>query len=139
MPHLYFVASKCRVPSLRRRAVELMHRVGFNVLFKINTANISQAPLKEAMHGAVSVAEFVKRIIAIEEENLFSYPTPPASSRNSSQSPPIDDSILPAESRRIQNLEILMNRPANRFEVRVTRHSYDASGQRIKSVEDYPI
>ena len=91
------------------------------------------------MHGATSVAEFVSRIIAIEEEDLYSYPTPPGSSRNASQSPSIDDSVLPAESKRIQNLEILMNRPANRFEIRVTRHSYDATGQRIKSVEDYPI
>lgn len=91
------------------------------------------------MHGAVSVAEFLNRIFAIEEEDLYSYPTPPASSRNTSQSPPIDDSMLPAESKRIQNLEILMNEPANRFEVRVTRHSYNATGQRIKSVQDYPI
>ncbi|KAF2169197.1 hypothetical protein M409DRAFT_20420 [Zasmidium cellare ATCC 36951] len=123
MPHLYFVATKCRVPSLRRRAVELMHK----------------APLKESMHGATSVAEFVNRIIAIEEEDLYSYPTPPGSSRNASQSPPIDDSILPAESKRVQNLEILMNEPASRFEIRVTRHSYDAAGRRTKLVEDYPV
>lgn len=91
------------------------------------------------MHGAASVAEFINRIIAIEEEDLYCLPTPPGSSRNASQSPPIDDSVLPAESKRIQNLEILMNRPASRFEVRVTRHSYDAHGRRIKSVKDYPI
>lgn len=95
--------------------------------------------MKEAMHGASSVAEFVSRMMAIEEEDLYSYPTPPGSLRNASQSPPIDDSILPAEQKRIHNLEILMNRPANRFEIRVTRHSYDATGQRIKYVMDYPM
>lgn len=116
-----------------------MHKVRNTPHVVATIADMHQAPLKESMHGATSVAEFVTRIIAIEEEDLYSYPTPPGSSRNASQSPPIDDPVLPAESKRVQPLEILMNEPASRFEIRVTRHSYDAAGRRTKSVEDYPV
>ena len=56
VPPLYLTAIKCRVPSLRRQALDLLNR----------------APRKECIFGASSTAEVACRLIEIEEEYLVS-------------------------------------------------------------------
>ena len=51
---LFLTATRCRIPSLRRQALDLMRR----------------APRKECFHGAESTAEVAGRVIDIEEEGL---------------------------------------------------------------------
>ncbi|KAK5175893.1 uncharacterized protein LTR77_001033 [Saxophila tyrrhenica] len=55
-PPLFLAAAKCRVPSIRRRALDLMRK----------------APKKECMHSSVSTSEFARRLMEIEEEGLVS-------------------------------------------------------------------
>lgn len=54
LPVLYFAASKCRVPSLRRKALILM----------------SRSPDKECLWGATTTAQLAARMIAYEEQGL---------------------------------------------------------------------
>lgn len=51
---LFLTATRCRIPSLRRKALDLMRK----------------APRKECFHGAESTAEVAGRVIDIEEEGL---------------------------------------------------------------------
>ncbi|KAK5125987.1 hypothetical protein LTR85_011342 [Meristemomyces frigidus] len=118
---LYFVATKCRVPSLRRKALEVMAR----------------APRKECMWGATSTAQISARIIAVEEEGL-GLPLPQWDGSSFDDTTPVSDSVLPAETERVQNLEILNNNNTGRYEVRVRRYR-EVGGQWSKVVQDYPI
>ncbi|KAK4541983.1 hypothetical protein LTR36_007183 [Oleoguttula mirabilis] len=118
---LFFVATKCRVPSLRRKALQVMAR----------------APRKECMWGATSTAQASARLIAIEEEGL-GLAAPRWDGSSSDLTSPVNDSVLPAETERVQNIEILNNNDSGRYEVRVTRYR-PVHGQWSKVVQDYAI
>lgn len=121
VPILYFMSTKCRVPSLQRQALDL----------------IRQSPGKESLWRHKSVAEMAARLITIEEEGL-GIATPSLTAP--SNLPSIDDSIMPPEHRRIHHVEILVNVPAHRYDVRVFRYSVDPlSGHRIQIAEDYAM
>lgn len=115
---LFYVATKCRIPSLRRNAISLMPR----------------GTKKESVFCAKSTAEVAARIMAIEEEGL-----PILSPSSRARTLAIDDSVLPPEDRRISGYEILINRPVQLQELRVTRYLTGLDGSRIKSVRDYAI
>lgn len=120
IPALWFVVTKCRISSLRRKALSL----------------IKKAPKKECMWGRDSVAEFATRIIAIEEEGL----SPQTSSTSSGDTIPMRfDDTLPPESSRIHELEILKNLRGSESGIRVTRYLDGPYGSRIRSVQDYPM
>lgn len=120
IPMLWMVAIKCRVPSLRRKALKLIRR----------------APMKECMWARDSVADFASRIIAIEE-GLSSFPEYSGNSEDP-VSPPFDDS-LPPESGRIHDAEILKDVRSGRSAMRVTRYLDGPHGSRVQSVQYYPI
>ncbi len=90
-PALFLVASRCRLPSLRRRALSTM----------------VQAPRKECMHGSLSTAEFARRLIEIEEEGL-GLPRPEIALACSNDVE-IDDSVRPLECKRISKPELFTN------------------------------
>lgn len=121
VPPLYAVASKCRIPSLRRKALQLLAR----------------APRKECMWGATSIGQLSARLIAIEEEGL-GLPVPKWNGENEDATLPVTDSIMPSEEKRVHNLELMKNTTTNCFEVRVTRFC-EADGHLRKTVQDYPI
>ncbi|EMD00480.1 hypothetical protein BAUCODRAFT_170444 [Baudoinia panamericana UAMH 10762] len=124
VPPLYFVATKCRIPSLRRQALRLLAR----------------APKKECMWGANSTRQMAARIVAIEEEGL-DLPEPELNVVQSCEGTTacdVDDSRLPPEANRVHNVEILANKVTGVFEVRVTRYRLQRGGLR-KVVQDYPI
>ncbi|KAK3626608.1 hypothetical protein LTR56_019674 [Elasticomyces elasticus] len=121
VPPLYFAATKCRIPSLRRRALQLL----------------SIAPRKECMWGATSTAQLAARLIAIEEEGL-DLPAPAWDGSSPTNASIVSDDILPPEHSRVHNLELLRNKTTNGYEVRVTRH-YETGGNRVAVVQDYPI
>ena len=116
---LYLASTRCRIPSLRRRAVDLMTR----------------APRKECVWGAESTAELVCRLIAIEEDGL-GHPQPTCSGRCATDV--VDDTVLPPEHMRVHNFELLKDEMAQAFEVRVTRYS-NVSGYAHKIVEDFAL
>ena len=120
VPPLYFTATKCRIPSLRRRALDL----------------ITRAPRKECMWGAESTAELVARLIAIEEAEL-GLPVPDCSGWCATVAN-IDDSISPLEEMRVHNVELLKNKSTGTFEVRITRYA-EVNGRLRKRVEEVPI
>jgi hypothetical protein len=115
---LYFVATKCRVPSLRRQALRLM----------------KFGPRKESVFGAKSVAEVAGRLIAIEEESL-GLPVPWLDEQGLS----VDDTVLPPEENRVHSYQILINSAARRFELRTTRFFWNTDGRRQKLVQDFPV
>jgi len=124
VPVFFFTATKCRVPSLRRKALQLM----------------SLAPRKECMWGATSAAELAARLVAIEEEGL-GLPAPAWDGSclvGSSGKVEVSDAILPAESMRVHSLELLMNKTTGAFEVRVTRYRL-SGGELCPVVQDYLI
>jgi hypothetical protein len=104
-PVLFLAAAKCRIPSLRRRALALMIR----------------APRKECLHGSASTAEFVRRLVEIEEEGM-GLPRPELynASHTGEQ---LDDSILPGADRRVHNPGLLRNIHTGAFEMEVERYS----------------
>ena len=120
VPPLYFAAAKCRIPSIRRKALDLLKK----------------APRKECMWGAESVAELVCRIIEVEEEGL-GHADPECSGRCASVAV-FDDNMVPSEEKRMHNLEILRNKFTEAFEMRVTRYEV-VDGQVQRSIEDIPI
>jgi hypothetical protein len=115
---LYYTATYCRVPSLRREALQ----------------TLKSGPRRENAFGAKSVAELAGRLIAIEEEDLGL--PPPWDDANGLS---VDDSMLPAEEDRIHSHEILINRAAGRFELRVTRFRLDLDNHRVQTIQEYPI
>ncbi|KAK5693111.1 hypothetical protein LTR97_010587 [Elasticomyces elasticus] len=121
VPPLYFAATKCRIPSVRRKALQLL----------------SIAPRKECMWGATSTAQLAARLIAIEEEGL-NLPAPAWDGSNIANASVVSDDILPPEHSRVHNLELLRNKTTSGYEVRVTRH-YESGGNRVAVVQDYPI
>jgi hypothetical protein len=128
VPPLYFMATKCRVPSLRRKALRLLAR----------------APRKECMWGATSTGQLAARVIAIEEEGL-GLPPPAWNGLSLADATILEDTHaacdvkLPAERCRLQNLELLKNMPNHTFEIRVTRYDVDARGELRQVTKDYPI
>ncbi|KAK4493664.1 hypothetical protein PRZ48_014849 [Zasmidium cellare] len=119
VPILWMVATKCRVPSLRRKALSL----------------IKKAPLKECMWARDSVVDFASRVIAIEEG--LSSPSNYSGSHESSTPP--SDGPLPPESSRIHDAEILTDVQSGQAGMRVTRYSNGLNGSWIRSVQFYPI
>ncbi|KAK5715924.1 hypothetical protein LTR15_009749 [Elasticomyces elasticus] len=99
VPPLYFAATKCRIPSLRRKALQLL----------------SIAPRKECMWGATSTAQLAARLIAIEEEGL-SLPAPAWDGSSPTNASPVRDDILPPEHSRVHNLELLQNKTTGGYE-----------------------
>ncbi|RMX76409.1 hypothetical protein D0869_10745 [Hortaea werneckii] len=134
VPPLYFVATKCRVPSLRRHALRLLAR----------------APRKEAMWGATSTGQLAARIIAVEEEGMGitppmwnGEPLPSSAMKNQGGEPKgpfsgSSDTLLPAEKNRVHNMEILRGRDGE-FHVRTTRYRKLSSGALERMVQDFPI
>lgn len=117
IPILWMVVTKCRVPSLRRKALNLMKK----------------APKKECMWGRDSVAEFGIRVIAIEEAGM-----PHSASPNGADSTCFLEQ-LPPESSRIHELEIVKDVHGVDSSIRITRYLEGSQGSRMKSVEDYSI
>lgn len=116
---LFLTATCCRIPSLRRRALDLM----------------AKAPRKECFHGAESTAEIASRAIAIEEEGL-GHPIPDGSGRCATVA--INDEILPPEHERIHYLELRKNTTTQRHEMTVTRYSM-VNGLFMPNTETFPI
>ncbi|KAI7216006.1 hypothetical protein KC333_g5090 [Hortaea werneckii] len=134
VPPLYFVATKCRVPSLRRHALRLLAR----------------APRKEAMWGATSTGQLAARIIAVEEEGMCitppmwnGEPFPSSAAKDQGGEPKgpcsgSSDALLPAEKNRVHNMEILRGRDGD-YHVRTTRYRKLSSGALERMVQDFPI
>jgi hypothetical protein len=116
---LFLTTTRCRIPSLRRKALDLM----------------GKAPRKESFHGAESTSEIASRIIAIEEEGL-GLPIPDCAERCALAA--IDDSILPPEDRRVHNLELAKNTTTQRHEMTITRYSM-VNALFMQHVEIFPI
>ena len=116
-PPLFLAAAKCRVPSIRRRALELM----------------SKAPRKECMHGSQSTAEFARRLVGIEEAGLgLPLPVP----HGGSSLPIVDDNVLPSESQRIRGPELLKNLTTGQYEIKVEKYSEEGRYFRIANTYD---
>lgn len=116
---LFLVASKCRMPSLRRRALDLMLR----------------CPRKESTFGAYSCAQALCRLISIEEDGL-GLPCPDMSGCNSSMA--VDDTLVVAEDRRIHFFDLRKNRQLLVYEMRITRYRERHGGlERVE--EDFII
>ncbi|GAB1730391.1 hypothetical protein NU195Hw_g1603t1 [Hortaea werneckii] len=134
VPPLYFVATKCRIPSLRRRALRLLAR----------------APRKEGMWGATSTGQLAARIIAVEEEGMGITPPMwngepiPSSATKAQGDEPTEpfvgssDALLPAEENRVHNMEILRGSDGEYY-VRTTRYRKMSSGALERMVQDFPI
>ena len=119
VPPLFFTAMKCRIPSLRRFALDLLDR----------------APRKECTWGAASTAELACRLMLVEEDGL-GLPPPDCGGRCATIA--VDDANLPSESGRVHQVELLMNNVTGAHEIRVTRyHTVDGRFQRY--VQDYRI
>ncbi|PIA89422.1 hypothetical protein CB0940_07636 [Cercospora beticola] len=125
VPALAFVAGKCRVTSVRRKALSLL----------------SRAPSKESMWCAQSVGEVLARLITIEEEGLgLPPPLVGSSSWGYSGDLYIDDSVLPPEEQRVHVFGIRVNKTAGRYDIRITRYFVDVeTGARVKVLSDHPI
>ena len=119
VPPLYFAATKCRIPALRRRALDLL----------------SEAPRKECIFGASSTAEVACRLIEIEEDGL-GLPIPDLGGRSASTV--FDDTMLPPEGNRIHTFETLKNIKTGSHELRVARHSI-INDRFQRNLTDVPI
>ena len=119
VPVLYFAASKCRVASLRRKALDLL----------------TKAPGKEFTFGARTTAELIRRLIGIEEVGLE---LPGMELNGHSASLPINDTLVPSEDARVHNLELLKNNITNRHEVRITTYS-ESNGRLFRHTDDVPL
>lgn len=102
-PALFLAAIKCRVPSLRRRALALMLK----------------APKKECMHGSFSTAEFARGIIELEEADSG---LPKIELNLSQLANAVDDSIFIPERHRIHHPELLHNISKGEYELKGQRH-----------------
>jgi hypothetical protein len=118
IPSMYWVASECRVPSLRRKALALLKK----------------APKKESFMGADSSAEVTYRQVLIEERGL-GLPDP-AKFDEGSDEMYIYDSILPAEDKRVHFMELVKNTRV--FEIRVTM-LVEKDGYFYWKVENIPV
>lgn len=120
LPPLYFVTMKCRIPSLRRRALQAM----------------MNAPKKESLWGATSTLELARRIVEFEEEGM-GLPSPVLVGLCDVH---IDDSVLPEEDRRTHMIQITRNESlGNRFEVCFRRYVTGTDGIRRKVENIRPI
>ena len=79
IPSLFYAATKCRLPSIRRRALALLKK----------------APKKESLLGADSSAEVAYQVISIEGRGL-GLPDP-AVYNDEADATDIDDTLRPAE------------------------------------------
>jgi hypothetical protein len=105
-PPLMLVATKCREPILRRRALQLLR----------------QAPRRDALWSSVAAPSVVEKVIAIEEgeEHFSEYPNP-----SLAQS-------LPPENRRIHHVAIVKGGESNgrrQLKVQLTKAVPDTTGQ----------
>ncbi|KIX02491.1 uncharacterized protein Z518_08432 [Rhinocladiella mackenziei CBS 650.93] len=85
MPPLYFSATKCRDPLLRRKALHLMR----------------QAPAGESLWASVAPTSVIEKVISIEEGHDFTY---------RSESPSSLESVsrnLPPEKQRIHHVAVI--------------------------------
>lgn len=118
VPSLYYAASECRVPSIRRKAAALLKK----------------APKKESIMNADSGAEVAKKIIAIEERGL-GHPDP-LKFNDCFDITGIDDSRLPDEEKRVHFMEMVKKEDI--FAVRVTMLA-EEDGFFHWLVEDVPM
>ena len=89
------------------------------------------------MWGAVSTAQLIARLIALEERNLDI--DPPSWDRPSTDDTSlIDDSILPSESDRIQSYRVFKD-SFGLYQVRVTRYRETCDDTIYASSENYAI
>lgn len=111
IPALYFTASECRVPSIRRKALALL----------------KLAPKKESLLAADNLAQLCSRLISIEERGL-GLPDPMA----------VDDSVLPGAHERVHMLRVLKNDDTRSFELRIIRQS-EVDGHFQSRAEHFPL
>ena len=118
LPSLYYVASECRIPSIRRKAMALLRK----------------APRKESIINAESSAEVALRIIAIEERDL-GLPDP-SDFNDCLDTTNLDDTKLPDEDKRVHFMEMVRN--GDIFALRVTM-LVEEDGFFHWQVEDVPL
>ena len=123
VPALQIVATKCRHPLLRRKALRVM----------------AQAPLRESTYSSLAIAEMSAKIIEIEEEGMHL----PAVRLDGS----IDDEAtemilaagpLPPGENRVHDSELVQHPQTGQYLLRVTRHRWTAKGF-CRVVDDYPL
>lgn len=119
IPPLYFVATKCRVPSLRRKALLLL----------------TKAPKKESSWGANPTAEIAAAIIAIEEQRLGLCP-PHAVSNVLSQG--MDDTVPPEEDR-VHYLQMLKDEETLSFSLLLTKYVTASDSTRLAEEVEVPL
>lgn len=120
IPPLYMTAVKCRIPSLRRKALQLLLK----------------APQKESIWGAATTAQLAATLMEVEEEGL-GLPSPCDALHI--PVPPELDRILPIEEMRVHHLWILKNNDELRFDVKVLRYAQDAAEGWRKMEQIVPI
>ena len=120
VPMLFITAITCRIPSLRRRALDLM----------------SRAPRKECIFGAYSTAEVACRLIEVEEEGL-GHPAPDLTGRCALVT--VDDTKLPREEKRVHpHWELRRSKTSPSYEIRITRYS-EVDGRFKRNDEIVPL
>ena len=102
-PSLFFAATECRVPSIRRKALALLKK----------------APGKESILGADTSAEVAYRLITTEEKGLG---LPDPAKYDETKVSELDDTLLPAEDNRFMRMVVVKNRITKAFELLVTTH-----------------
>jgi len=120
IPPLYMTATKCRVPSLRRKALQLLLK----------------APQKESIWGAATTAQLAATLMEFEEEGL-GLPSPCDSL--DVPVPPELATTLPTEEMRVHHLWLLKNNDLLRFDVKVLRYVMDGVGGWRKVEQIIPI
>jgi hypothetical protein len=105
VPSLLFTATKCRDPTLRRTALQLLR----------------QAPYRDGLWSSVAAPSLVEKMIAVEEgdECFSTYPIPSSSGG------------LPPEERRIHHFAIVKGAGCDgrrRLKVQLTKAALDADG-----------
>jgi hypothetical protein len=107
IPPLYFVATKCRDPTIRRRALSLLKK----------------ALERESSWRASHAARALEQIIALEEENRGRFV----------EFPPIEPVVWVNESKRVRRLEVFQeDGPDDKPQIRIktARHFENLHGER---------
>ena len=108
IPQLFFVATKCRDPTIRRRAL----------------SQIKKAPLQENLWPALSTARSVEKIIALEEETRGRFV----------EFPPARPVVFVDADKGIRHLEVLEEvRPGStpRLTMKTARYFDSLHGERL--------
>jgi hypothetical protein len=107
IPPLYFVATKCRHPTIRRKALALLRK----------------APDRESSWRALPTAKVVEKVIALEERHQGRFV----------EFPPAEPVVWVDESKRIRHLEVLQESSPSgtpQFMIKTARYFDDLHGER---------